>query len=83
MAVKSRVGRGRRPGFSPRVRSAELQREGPKLLPAVIGYVTAIVIALPFPRAAIASYLGLAVNLVVPFPRRRTAAIPTPMTSEH
>ena len=53
--------------FTPRGESAELQREERKLLPAVIGYVIAILIGLPFPRAAIAVYLGLAVYLVVPF----------------
>ena len=53
--------------FTSRGESAELQREERKLLPAVIGYVTAILIGLPFPRVAIAVYLGLAVYLVVPF----------------
>ena len=53
--------------FAPRGESSELEREERKLLPAVIGYLIAIVIGLFFPRAAVVIYLGLAVYLVVPF----------------
>ncbi len=43
-------------------------RTGPKkLLPVVIGYVTAILIGLAEPGAAVALYFGLAVYLIVPF----------------
>jgi uncharacterized membrane protein len=45
----------------------ELHRTQRKFLPAVIGYVIAILIGLLLPVAAVALYFGLAVYLVVPF----------------
>jgi len=45
----------------------ELHRTQRKSLPAVIGYVIAILIGLLLPVAAVALYFGLAVYLVVPF----------------
>ena len=38
-----------------------------KFLPAVIGYVIAILTGLALPAAAVALYFGVAVYLVVPF----------------
>jgi uncharacterized membrane protein len=37
-----------------------------RLLPAVIGYVVAILIGLAFPRVAVALYFGIALYLIVP-----------------
>jgi len=45
----------------------ELHSTQQKFLPAVIGYVIAILIGLALPVAAVALYFGLAVYLVVPF----------------
>jgi len=45
----------------------ELHGTQRKFLPAVIGYVIAILIGLALPVAAVALYFGLAVYLVVPF----------------
>jgi hypothetical protein len=45
----------------------ELYSTQRKFLPAVIGYVIAILIGLALPVAAVALYSGLAVYLVVPF----------------
>jgi uncharacterized membrane protein len=45
----------------------ELHRTHRKFLPAVIGYVIAILIGLILPLAAVALYFGLAVYLVMPF----------------
>ena len=61
----------------------ELQSAQRKLLPALTGYVIAILIGLVAPRAAVALYFGLAVYLMVPFgevarllSRRRSAGRP-------
>ena len=53
--------------YSPAKEGEELQGTQRKLLPAVIGYVVAILIGLAVPVAAVALYFGLAVYLVVPF----------------
>lgn len=45
----------------------ELQSAQRRLLPAFIGYVTAILIGLLVPRAAVTLYFFLAVYLIVPF----------------
>jgi TMEM175 potassium channel family protein len=45
----------------------ELHGTQRKFLPAVIGYVIAILVGLALPTAAVALYFGLAVYLVVPF----------------
>jgi Endosomal/lysosomal potassium channel TMEM175 len=45
----------------------ELQSAQRRLLPAVIGYVIAILIGLLVPRAAVTLYFFLAVYLIVPF----------------
>ena len=53
--------------YSPAKEGEELDRTQRKSLPAVIGYVIAILIGLLLPVAAVALYFGLAVYLVVPF----------------
>jgi hypothetical protein len=53
--------------YSPATEGEELHRTQRKFLPAVIGYVIAILIGLLLPAAAVALYFGLAVYLVVPF----------------
>jgi TMEM175 potassium channel family protein len=53
--------------YSPAKEGEELNRTQRKSLPAVIGYVIAILIGLLLPVAAVALYFGLAVYLVVPF----------------
>jgi len=53
--------------YSPAGEGEELHRTHRKFLPAVIGYVIAILIGLVLPVAAVALYFGLAVYLVVPF----------------
>ena len=53
--------------YSPAGEGEELQSTQRKFLPAVIGYVIAILIGLLLPVAAAALYAGLAVYLVVPF----------------
>ena len=53
--------------YSPATEGEELHRTQRKFLPAVIGYVIAILIGLLLPVAAVALYFGLAVYLVVPF----------------
>jgi TMEM175 potassium channel family protein len=53
--------------YSPAGEGEELHRTQRKFLPAVIGYVIAILIGLVLPVAAVALYFGLAVYLVVPF----------------
>ena len=54
--------------YSPHQDGQESQEAPPKkLLPVVIGYVTAILIGLAAPGAAVALYFGLAVYLIVPF----------------
>jgi len=53
--------------YSPAGEGEELHRTHRKFLPAVIGYVIAILIGLLLPVAAVALYFGLAVYLVVPF----------------
>ncbi len=53
--------------YSPAQEGEELRRTQRKFLPAVIGYVIAILIGLALPVAAVALYFGLAVYLVVPF----------------
>jgi uncharacterized membrane protein len=53
--------------YSPAQEGEELHRTQRKSLPAVIGYVIAILIGLALPVAAVALYFGLAVYLVVPF----------------
>jgi TMEM175 potassium channel family protein len=53
--------------YSPAKEGEELHRTQRKSLPAVIGYVIAILIGLLLPAAAVALYFGLAVYLVVPF----------------
>jgi uncharacterized membrane protein len=53
--------------YSPAGEGEELHRTHRKFLPAVIGYVIAILIGLILPVAAVALYFGLAVYLVVPF----------------
>jgi uncharacterized membrane protein len=53
--------------YSPAGEGEELHSTQRKFLPAVIGYVIAILIGLALPVAAVALYFGLAVYLVVPF----------------
>ncbi len=53
--------------YSPPGEGEELQNAQRKLLPALTGYVIAILIGLVVPRAAVALYFGLAVYLMVPF----------------
>jgi uncharacterized membrane protein len=53
--------------YAPAKEGEELQSTQRKFLPAVIGYVIAIIIGLAFPTAAVALYFGLAAYLVVPF----------------
>ena len=53
--------------YSPAGEGEELQSTQRKFLPAVIGYVIAILIGLLLPVAAAALYAGVAVYLVVPF----------------
>jgi len=53
--------------YSPTGEGEELHRTHRKFLPAVTGYVIAILIGLLLPVAAVALYFGLAVYLVVPF----------------
>ena len=48
-------------------KSAELERDERKLLPAVVGSIVAIGVGFVSPTVAIAMYLGLAVFVVVPF----------------
>jgi TMEM175 potassium channel family protein len=53
--------------YPPTKEGEELHSTQRKTLPAVIGYVIAILIGLLLPIAAVALYFGLAVYLVVPF----------------
>jgi uncharacterized membrane protein len=53
--------------YSPAGEGEELHSTQRKFLPAVIGYVIAILIGLALPTAAVVLYFGLAVYLVVPF----------------
>jgi len=53
--------------YSPAGEGEELHRTQRKFLPAVIGYLIAILTGLLLPVAAVALYFGLAVYLVVPF----------------
>ena len=53
--------------YSPQGEGEELQSTQRKFLPAVIGYVIAILVGLAFPVPAVALYFGLAVYMVVPF----------------
>ena len=53
--------------YSPAKEGEELHSTQRKFLPAVIGYVIAILIGLALPVAAVALYFGIAVYLVVPF----------------
>jgi uncharacterized membrane protein len=53
--------------YSPAKEGEELHATQQKFLPAVIGYMIAILIGLALPVAAVALYFGLAVYLVVPF----------------
>ena len=53
--------------YSPAKEGEELHSTQRKFLPAVTGYVIAILIGLALPTAAVALYFGLAVYLVVPF----------------
>ena len=53
--------------YSPAQEGEELHSTQRKFLPAVLGYVVAILIGLALPVAAVALYFGLAVYLVVPF----------------
>jgi len=53
--------------YSPAKEGEELHSTQRKFLPAVIGYVIAILIGLLLPVAAVALYFGIAVYLVVPF----------------
>jgi len=53
--------------YSPAKEGEELHTTQRKFLPAIIGYVIAILIGLLLPTAAVALYSGLAVYLVVPF----------------
>ena len=53
--------------YPPAQEGEELHSTQRKSLPAVIGYVIAILIGLLLPAAAVALYFGLAVYLVVPF----------------
>ena len=59
--------RGTSTSTHPHKRARKLHRTQRKFLPAVIGYVIAILIGLALPVAAVALYFGLAVYLVVPF----------------
>lgn len=53
--------------YSPKGEGEELHTTQRKFLPAVIGYVIAILIGLALPVLAVALYFGIAVYLVVPF----------------
>jgi uncharacterized membrane protein len=53
--------------YSPAEEGEELQTVQRKLLPAVIGYLIAILIGILVPRAAVTLYFFLAVYLIVPF----------------
>ena len=53
--------------YSPGKEGEELHSTQRKFLPAVIGYVIAILIGLALPVAAVAIYFGIAVYLVMPF----------------
>ena len=53
--------------YSPATEGEELHSTQRKILPAVIGYVIAILIGLLLPVAAVTLYFGLAVYLAVPF----------------
>jgi len=53
--------------YSPPGEGEEPSGEQRKLLPVVIGYVSAILIGLLLPGMAVAFYFGIAVYLVVPF----------------
>jgi len=53
--------------YAPTEEGEELRTTERKFLPAVAGYVIAIIIGLLLPVAAAALYAGLAVYLVVPF----------------
>jgi len=53
--------------YPPAQEDEELHSTQRKFLPAVIGYVIAILIGLALPTAAVVLYFGLAVYLVVPF----------------
>jgi uncharacterized membrane protein len=53
--------------YSPPEEGEELQTVQRKLLPAVIGYLIAILIGILVPRAAVTLYFFLAVYLIVPF----------------
>jgi uncharacterized membrane protein len=59
--------------YSPAKEDEELHGTQRKFLPAVTGYVIAILIGLALPTAAVVLYFGLAVYLVVPF--RETARV--------
>ncbi len=53
--------------YSPQGEGEELHSAHRKLLPAITGYVIAILIGLVVPRVAVALYFCLAVYLIVPF----------------
>jgi uncharacterized membrane protein len=53
--------------YSPAKEGGELHSTRRKFLPAVIGYMIAILIGLALPVAAVALYFGIAVYVVVPF----------------
>jgi TMEM175 potassium channel family protein len=53
--------------YSPQGDGDEVQAPRRKLLPTVIGYVTAILIGLVLPEVAVVLYCGIAVYLIVPF----------------
>jgi uncharacterized membrane protein len=53
--------------YSPAEEGGELHSTQRKFLPAVIGYMIAILIGLALPVAAVALYFGIAVYVVVPF----------------
>jgi TMEM175 potassium channel family protein len=60
--------------YTPSDDDQELRGAHRRLLPAVIGYVIAIVIGLFFPAVAVALYFGMAVYLIVPIHRIVLAA---------
>ena len=53
--------------YSPHEDGGELHSDRRKLLPVVIGYVSAILIGLALPELAVALYFGIAVYAIVPF----------------
>ena len=53
--------------YSPHEDGEELHSDRRKLLPVVIGYVSAILIGLALPELAVALYFGIAVYAIVPF----------------